>query len=213
MADTDEVLTTTLQEAQQRGYLGRAPIAAQIAHARAYLAAAPPGLVSAVDRAVDLGAGGGIPGLILSVELVAQWVLVERSGARADWLQRAVRRLGIAGRVTVLAEAAQDVGRSAWRGQCQLVVARCFAAPALVAECAAPLLEVGGYAIVSDLTPTFNRSHAVRWPAAGLGALGMVAHPSVRQPEGSFIVLEQCVVVGPDVPRPPGASRRRPWIC
>ncbi len=114
-----------------------------------------------------MGSGAGLPGLVLAHDFPdVTWWLIERAVARADWLRRAVRRLGLAN-VTIAPLAAQAVGRSEERGRFDVVVARSFAAPLIVAECAAPLLVVGGRLVVSD------RSGEDRWPAAELDRFGL----------------------------------------
>ena len=44
--------------------------------------------------AVDLGSGGGLPGLVLAVQWPeSQWPLIDSNGRRASWLQGAVDEL------------------------------------------------------------------------------------------------------------------------
>ena len=66
--------------------------------------------------------------------------LLEANGRRAAFLRRAVERLGLGDRVTVLEERAEVCGRDAGlRAGFDGVLARSFGRPAVVAECAAPL--------------------------------------------------------------------------
>jgi len=119
--------------------------------------------------AVDLGTGGGVPGLVLAATTPWQWVLVDRGERRAIFLRWAVRQLGLEDRVEVRCVDAVDVGRGALRGRASLVTARGFAPPGPTAECAAPLLAEGGVLVVSE--PPIATGH--RWPDAGLGLLGL----------------------------------------
>ena len=60
----------------------------------------------------------GLPGLPLAVRLEgAELLLVDRREGRTDWLRRAVGRLGLAARVTVVTANAGDLGwDEQWQG-------------------------------------------------------------------------------------------------
>ncbi len=161
----DEV-SRRLAEARRRGFLGPAPVEAHVAHALAFLP-----LVGEPALGVDLGSGGGVPGLVLAVALPAsRWVLVEAQARRADFLQQALRPLGLADRVTVRCERAEVAARrpELWRSA-DVVTARGFGPPAAVAEVAVGFLRLGGRLVVSDVVEGTED----RWPAAGLAALGL----------------------------------------
>jgi 16S rRNA (guanine527-N7)-methyltransferase len=161
-----EDLRAVLREAQDLGWLGAAPLDRAIAHAEGFAVGVP----VPPARFADLGTGGGVPGLVLAFTWpAAEVVLVEGSTRRASFLAGAVVRLGLADRCRVLAERAELTGRREdVRAACDVVVARGFAAPAVTAECAAPLLRVGGVLVVSE-----PPSGEDRWPADGLGSLGL----------------------------------------
>ena len=195
---TRATLTALLEEAQQRGFLGPGPVEVHVDLALDALPLLAPGV-----RAVDLGSGGGAVALPLMVlGPPVDWVLVESSEARADFLRRAVGRLDRHD-VTVLAEPAEVVGRqSGMRGTADVVVARSFGPPATTAECAAPLLRVGGRLAVTE--PPENADD--RWPPAGVAPLGL----SVGQRFGAFQTLEQVSACPERFPRRTGMPRRRP---
>ena len=153
---------------------------------------------------VDLGSGGGVPGLILAADRPGMsWVFVESNLRRTSWLQEALEWVGL-GNVTIRNERAEDTGRSELRGRAAVVTARSFAAPAITAECAAPLLAPGGALWVSE--PPVPPSD--RWPATGLGELGLRAEPdSGAQSWASFVAERPC----PDrYPRRVGIPAKRP---
>jgi 16S rRNA (guanine527-N7)-methyltransferase len=160
----DTPLLGALEESNRQGPLGETPQRALAVGVR-FADQVPSGLV------VDLGAGGGVPGLVIAWRRPDVALrLVERRATRADLLRRLVLRLGLEDRCTVWTADAADIGRNpTWRGQADAVVARSFGAPAILAEAAAPLLRTGGHLIVSE-PPDVTRS---RWPHAGLGLLGM----------------------------------------
>lgn len=199
-----DALAALLERARSLGVLGPAPVAAHIAHAEAFVrawGAVPPA------RALDLGSGGGIPGLVLATRWPTTSVaLVEASNRRAAFLQRAVVALGMEERVWVVHDRAEVVGRvPGLRGTFDVVCARAFGPPAVTAECGAPFLRVGGQLIVSE-PPQLDPA---RWPPSGLARLGLRL-VEVRE-EGARVVV--CVQEEPcpeRYPRRVGVPRKRP---
>jgi 16S rRNA (guanine527-N7)-methyltransferase len=133
--------------------------------------------------------------------------LVEASVRRAGFLRAAVRDLGLEDRVGVVEERAEGVGRmTEYRGTFDLVVARSFGSPAVLAECAAPLLRAGGRAVVSE--PPGGAPD--RWPASGLAPLGMAPGPSVQAEGAAYQVLRQDTPCPDRWPRRVGVPAKRP---
>lgn len=164
-----------LGSAQERGFVGPGDLKAHVEHALAFTAA-----VDAPKAAVDLGSGGGLPGLVLaSVWPGSRWFLIEGMQKRAAFLRWASEVLGLSGRVTVVSDRAEEFGqRQAMRASTDLVTARGFGAPPAVAEAGAPLLRLGGILAVSEppeLSTTWGR-----WPAEGLARAGLVGERVVR---------------------------------
>ena len=113
-----------------------------------------------------------MPGLVVAGALPRTTVaLLDASERRTDFLRRAVGRLGLFPRVTVVTARAETAGRDpAWRGTFDAVVARSFGEPAVTAEAAAPFLRVGGQLVVSE-PPELS---VERWPPDGLAVVGLV---------------------------------------
>jgi 16S rRNA (guanine527-N7)-methyltransferase len=162
-----------LERARALGFLGPPPPAAHISHADAFARAAA---VSADVRALDLGSGGGVPGLVLAVRWPRSvWTLLDSGERRTAFLAEAVAILGLVGRVAVVRARAEAIGRDpTHRGRYDLVTARAFGPPAVTAECAAPLLRTGGRLLVSEPPDP----EAPRWPSEGLAQLGLRALPA-----------------------------------
>ncbi len=173
MASVEQILDHILDKAVLEGYLTPVAAAEGPAHSAGFLGFREldlPSLpISDGALAVDLGTGGGLPGLVLAVITPWRWLLVDRRDRRAAFLRWAVRQLGIEERVQVVFSDAVDVGRGSFRGAASLVTARGFAPPGSTAECGAPLLTEHGVLVVSE-PPTAT---AVRWPEAGLCSLGL----------------------------------------
>ena len=173
MASVEQILDHILDRAVVEGYL--TPLAASegLVHSTGFLGFQDfdlPGLpIFDVALAVDLGTGGGLPGLVLAATTPWRWLLVDRGDRRVIFLRWAVRQLGIEERVQVVLSDAADMGRGGSRGMASLVTARGFAPPGPTAECAAPLLAEHGVLVVSE-PPT---NSIVRWPEVGLCSLGL----------------------------------------
>jgi 16S rRNA (guanine527-N7)-methyltransferase len=155
----DPGLRAVLERARGWGFLGPGDLETHVAHALAFASASD----GEPARALDLGSGGGVPGLVLAAGpwAATSWVLLDASERRCAFLTAAVAELGLGDHVGVRRERAEVAGRdSGLRASFDLVVSRGFAAPAVTAECAAPFLVVGGRLVVSE-PPTPDPG---RWP-------------------------------------------------
>ncbi|MGH9302761.1 MAG: RsmG family class I SAM-dependent methyltransferase, partial [Acidimicrobiales bacterium] len=173
-------------------------------------------------RILDLGAGGGLPGLVLAeLDQDAEFLLLDSSLRRTDFLSRAVTHLGWSDRVTVLRGRAEDVGHvSGYRQAFDVVVARGFGPPAVTAECACAVLKIGGILVVSEppsndldsgsiTTPPVVVGSMDRWQGVSSVGLGLVAGRRITG-EFSYQVLHQESVCDPRLPRRVGIPRKRP---
>jgi 16S rRNA (guanine527-N7)-methyltransferase len=140
--------------------LGAAPIAAVIEHSELFVDA----LAGIVGTVVDLGSGGGVPGLVIAWRRPdLDVVLVDRRATRTDHLRRLVARLGLGGRVRVLTAEARALPRL-FGEHADAVVARGFGSPRAVVAAAAPILVDGGLLLVSEPPQAPDR-----WSEAGPG--------------------------------------------
>lgn len=190
-------MISLLEEARDLGFLGPGPVAFHVEHARAYV----PALEGVSGEAMDLGAGGGIPGLVLAAERPdLAWTFLDAMSKRTAFLERAVDRLGLTNVTvrTARAEEAPDL-----RGRFAAVVARSFAAPGVTAECAAPLLQVGGRLVVSE-PPEEPEDRWVGASVLGLGPATRLMGPP------SLVVLVQEILCPLHYPRRNGVPTKRP---
>jgi 16S rRNA (guanine527-N7)-methyltransferase len=82
----------------------------------------------------------------------------------------------------------------------------------VVAECAAPLLKVGGWLVVSEPPrdgPSVADDEASRWPAGSLGQLGLEPGEPVHE-EFDYRVLRQAVPCPDRFPRRNGVPAKKP---
>ncbi|MBO8125666.1 MAG: 16S rRNA (guanine(527)-N(7))-methyltransferase RsmG [Firmicutes bacterium] len=94
---------------------------------------------------IDLGTGGGFPGVPLAITWPGvQVVLVDSERKKVDFLQRAARELALAN-VTAVHARAEELGRDDdYREQADLVVARSVAKLPVLLEYSLPLVKIGG---------------------------------------------------------------------
>jgi len=194
-------LCQSMLDAQRRGFLGPGPVDVEVDRSLAFATlSTPPGV------ALDLGSGGGLPGLVLALFWPkSSWVLLDGSVKRASFLDEAVHRLGLVGRVRVLCERAEIAGTGPLRGSFDLVVARSFGPAAVTAECGAPFLRVGGLMVVTE--PPGGAPG--RWPEAGIEQLGLARDRAVVEP----VALQSLRQIGPcpeRYPRRTGVPTKRP---
>jgi len=200
-----DTLVRLLTESRQLGFLGPRPVETHIEHALRYQACRP----EEPDRALDLGAGGGLPGLVLAARRwpITRWCFLDSNLRRSEFLQRAVEELDLADRVEVVKERAEVIGHSLrHRNHYDLVVVRSFGPPAVTAECAAPLLADGGQVVVSEPP---ERVGGARWPAAGLAMVGLAVVPAAPD-AASFVVLRRVAPCPDRYPRRVGIPAKRP---
>lgn len=184
-----------LEESRRRGFLGPGPVEAHLDHSRAMsravesvapgarggpaVAVYPGAAVAGTETLgfLDLGSGGGVPGLYLASRWRVRGALLDASRRRCDFLRQALATIGAADRVDVIESRAEEAGRDRrWRGRFEVVVARAFGGPATTAECATAFLAVGGILVVSE-PPAQSPGAASRWDPEGLATLGLEPVP------------------------------------
>ena len=135
-----------LQDAQRLGFLGSRPIPEVVAHARGFVRALD--AYGPVETVLDLGAGGGTPGLVIALDLPAvRLTLLDRRAKRTDFLERVVRRLGWQDRVTVVC---RDITAFEPIDAFDAVVARGFGPPEFTLTAAARLVRPGRPIVISE---------------------------------------------------------------
>ena len=221
MPDTDHAVPSpaalgdVLLDARRAGFLGPGPIEPHLEHAVGFVDLArrqPVPSGAGAPHILDLGSGGGLPGLVIAIRWpAATLVLLDANERRTEFLQRAVRRCGLGERVSVVHQRAEVGGRDPeYRGTFDGVVVRSFGAPAVVAECGAPFLRQGGWLIVSEPPGTSGEDgHRARWPADGVALVGLEPGEFVRDGFG-YQVLYQRAVCPERFPRRNGVPAKQP---
>jgi 16S rRNA (guanine527-N7)-methyltransferase len=148
---------------------------------------------------VDVGSGGGSPGLPLAVARPdLEFVLLEASRRKAGFLEGAVKEIG---NVSVVCARAEEHGAGEGRDAYGTVLARALAPPPVAAEWCLPLVRTGGVAVL------------FAGPSAAEGAVSKAAAALSAELEESprgFIVLRKTGPTPERFPRRPGVARKRP---
>jgi 16S rRNA (guanine527-N7)-methyltransferase len=177
------------------------PEEARRVHVEDALAAAP--LVRA-GPVVDVGSGGGSPGLPLAwAHPDLDVVLLESNRRKCEFLERAS---GDFPNVSVVRARAEEHGRGTGRDAYATAVARALAAPPTAVEWCLPLVRPGGRLVLyaAESPPDLDRV------AAALGASG----PEEVAVEGSarrrLLVFRKLGPTPDRFPRRIGAAKKRP---
>jgi 16S rRNA (guanine527-N7)-methyltransferase len=144
---------------------------------------------------VDVGSGGGAPGIPLAVALPERQVaLLEANGRKCSFLREAARSFP---NVTVLQGRAEEQETDRFG----VAVAKALAPPPVAAEWCLPLVAPGG-GVVLYVGPTAD-SGAVSRASERLGG-----GPAQQLP--GLLVLHKLEPTPPGFPRRPGVAKKRP---
>ncbi len=152
-------------------------------------------------RLLDLGSGGGYPGIPLAAAAPdADMTLVESIGKKARFLEAAVEVADLGDRVTVVCTRAETLASSIRRGELEpfdAVTARAVGALPDLVELAFPLLVAGGRLIVWKRGDMTTEVKAAMRAAAPLGG----ARITIRSTAVPGLEGHVLVVLGKAVPR------------
>lgn len=166
-------------------------------------------------RLLDLGSGGGFPGIPLAAALDrAAVTLLEPVAKKARFLETAIAATGLDGRVAVVPARAEALAADPLeRGRWAIVTARAVGALADLIELAFPLLEPGGALVAWKRGALDDELAAARraLEALGGGTLDIVLVAATGLAEHRLVVATRNGTVPARYPRDPAARRRRPW--
>ena len=163
------------------------------------------------DKVVDVGSGGGLPGLPLKTARPdLSMTLVEADQAKAAFLVRACATLGLQG-VEVVPRRAEEVGQDpVYREAFDVAVARALAPMPVLVELCLPLVKVGGR-LLAQKTEAEDLSLAARAIDTLGGALSqVVAAPSTARRAGTVVIVDKVRSTPAAYPRRPGVPARKP---
>jgi len=162
-------------------------------------------------RLVDVGSGGGLPGLPLKIAHPdLEVTLIEADQSKAAFLVQAAARLGLRG-VEVVAMRAEDAGQdSRYRESFDVAVARALAPLPTLVELCLPLVRVGGRLLAQKT----DREEAARAERA-IELLGGLLEPALPAPSaargsGIVVTVRKVRPTPAAYPRRPGVPARKP---
>jgi 16S rRNA (guanine527-N7)-methyltransferase len=191
----------------------REPAEIAVRHVVDSLAAAT--LLADIGGFLDLGSGGGFPGIPLAAALPVERVaLVDSVGKKASFLAAAVEAADLSPRVGVAAARAEELASEArHRERWPAVTARAVGSLAELVELAFPLLAVGGRLVAWKRGDVAAELLAARRAVGALGGGSIDEAPvSVTGLPGHLlVVVTKRGRTGAEFPRDPAVRRREPW--
>jgi 16S rRNA (guanine527-N7)-methyltransferase len=167
--------------------------------------------LTAAGRVADIGAGAGIPGLVLAAARPGLHVTeVESHGRKCAFMEELIATMGLSNAAVVRARAEEW---SAGREACDAVTARAVGPLPLIVEYAAPLLREGGALVAWKGTPeppeVADGDHAAE--VLGLTRARVVPVPAFPGADRRCLYVYLKVRSLPNhYPRRAGIARKRP---
>jgi len=178
------------------------------------LAAVPTLRALGISRLLDVGSGGGFPGIPLAAALGSdRTLLVDSVGKKVQFLRTVIRATGLERRVAAEPDRAEAIARDPRdRGAWPAVTARAVTSLAELVELAMPLVAPGGVLVAWKRLPV---DHELDGAAGALRALRTgpvrVVDPGVPGLDGHrLVVVPRSGPIDVRFPRDPAERRRRP---
>jgi len=156
---------------------------------------------------IDVGAGGGMPGIPLKIERPElELTLLEADERKAAFCVYAAAQLGLEG-VTVVQQRAEVAAHGPLREAFDMAACRALAAMPVVAELCLPFVRVGGR-LLAMKGEVEEAAEALR--VLGGGPPASAPAPSAARERGVVVVVPKIAPTPPEYPRRPGIPARRP---
>ena len=178
------------------------------------VAIALPQPLSANFRLIDVGSGGGFPGLPLKIVFPrVQLVLLESTNKKAEFLRHMVQVLALEDAGVVSSRAEEAARLPEYRQQFDVAVTRGLAEMAVLAELTLPFCRVGGRLIAQkkgDIGQELDRSRkAIDILGGRLSEVKSIAIPNFND-RRCLVIVEKVRDTPSQFPRRPGMPAKRP---
>lgn len=165
---------------------------------------------------IDVGAGGGLPGVPLGIARPGLRVtLLEATEKKVKFLRHIREELDLQNMQLLNARAEEVGGRLEYREVFEIATARALAALPVVAEYCAPLVKVGG--AILAMKGRLAEEELAQGVAAGSqlglelrGVLEVKYSAELMQKERQLVVFEKVAATPKEFPRRIGLARKRP---
>ncbi len=164
---------------------------------------------SGAKTVIDVGSGGGLPGLPLAIAMPkVAFTLLEATGKKAAFLDAATKRLSLEN-VCVINERAETVGRDRehHREHYDVAIARAVGRLAVLLELTVPLVKIGGLILAIKGEKALEELEEAK---KAMHMLHCRHVETVRGETGSVIVIEKLRQTPGLYPRRPGEPKHAP---
>jgi 16S rRNA (guanine527-N7)-methyltransferase len=156
-------------------------------------------------RMIDVGSGGGSPGIPLSLATGIPADLLEATGRKCAFLRRCVEALDAP--CDVIHDRSEHLARAAGRDAYDLVLARALAPPPVAAELCLPLARPGGHVL---LWTAEVEAEPLAAAAAAVG--GELEQTVTVGPNRRLALLRKAAATPDGFPRRPGMAAKHPLV-
>ena len=165
------------------------------------------------DSVIDIGSGGGLPGVILAlVDPTRQVTLLESTRKKCRFLEKTAGHLGQGGISVTWARAEVAGYDPRFREQFDVATARGLGPLPTALECLAPFVRPGGHLIAMKGVQAESEWNCSATACEKLGIdLVSIVHPLPRTcPESALVIMQKPGVLSPEFPRRTGIPTKRP---
>lgn len=149
-----------------------------------------PFLPKGAHRLVDVGSGGGVPGIPLAIARPdVRVTLLESTQKKAAFLSQTIVTLGLSN-VQVVADRAELAARGKLRGSFDVAVARAVGAMGQLVEWCLPLIKPGGKLLAMKGAKIAEELPAAKKTISRLGGGAAVVHPVALLGADHHVIVE-----------------------
>lgn len=190
--------------------------AIMLEHIADALSCAITGLPAGNQKTIDVGAGGGLPGIPLRIAYQdLRLTLLEATRKKTRFLETVVGELELPG-IEIVNRRAEDVAANVeYRHSFDVAMARAVAELPVVIEYCAPLIRPGGAIIAMKGSPSSQEIDAGKRAAAEVGAeletvRAVTFIPEMVQKERNLVVFRKTATTPRGYPRRVGLAKQKP---